>query len=301
MAHDVSRPVTVEPNLETLSSGGRVLSTALSTCVLVSLLSLLYWRIAADLAWQWWDDYNYSHGLLVPIFSGFLVWQRRRRLVGLRASGSWLGLLVLAAGVLALILGDLGAEQFLARASLVCVLAGLVLFHFGREIFRTLAFPMLFLFLMIPLPATVFYAIAFPLQSLAAQNAAWTLGVLGVPVLLDGNVIHLSQISLGVTEACSGIRSLVSLLVVGLAWGHITLPGFWSTAALLASTVPITIVANAGRVVVTGLVSQRFGVEYAQGVFHGFSGWIIFLVAFLCLLGIHAGIHLCLRRRSSRA
>jgi len=263
----------------------------------IGLLVALYGHVTVELSRQWLDDSNYSHCFLVPLFSAVLLWRRRHALLALTPQGDWLGLPVLAAGVGARVLGDIGGEQFLMRSSLIVVLAGAVLFHFGRRAFRLVAFPVLFLFFMIPLPATVFYAIAFPLQSLAARNAAWVLDLLGVPVLLEGNVIHLSQISLGITEACSGIRSLVSLLVVSLAWGYVALPASWATAVLTASAVPITVVANAARVVVTGLIGQWFGVEYAQGVYHTFSGWLIFLFAFVCLLGVFATVSLWLRQR----
>jgi len=260
--------------------------------VILGLLVGLYGGILRDLAWQWWDDPNYTHGFLVPLFSGFLVWQRRKQLAALPIRGSWVGLPVLLAGVGALLLGDVGAENFLMRSSLIVVLTGLVLFHLGRDIFRVLAFPLLFLFFMVPLPATLFYAIAFPLQSLAARNAAWTLDQLGVPVLLDGNVIHLSRLSLGVAEACSGIRSLISLLSVAVGWAALTLPGIWGMTAFVAAVVPIAILANAGRVVVTGLIAQWFGIDYAQGFFHIFSSWLVFVFAFVCLLGIHRVIRL---------
>jgi exosortase len=260
--------------------------------VILGLLAGLYGGILRDLAWQWWDDPNYTHGFLVPLFSGFLVWQRRKQLAALPPKGSWIGLPVLLAGVGALLLGDLGAENFLMRSSLIVVLTGLVLFHLGREIFRVLAFPLLFLFFMVPLPATLFYAIAFPLQSLAARNAAWTLDRLGVPVLLDGNVIHLTRLSLGVAEACSGIRSLISVFSVAVGWAALTLPGIWGMAVFVASVIPITILANAGRVVVTGLIAEWFSIEYAQGFFHTFSSWLVFVFAFVCLLGIHSVIRL---------
>jgi exosortase len=141
--------------------------------------------------------------------------------------------------------------------------------------------------------------VAFPLQGLAAQSAAWALDTLGVPVLLDGNVIHLSRVTLGVAEACSGIRSLMSLLAVAVAWGYLTLTGFWPIAVLAAAAVPITVVANIGRIVTTGLVGQTFGMEYATGFFHTFSGWVLFLFAFACLLGVH-GLMRVLGSRSSR-
>ena len=272
----------------------------LAALVFLGVLAGLYAGILRDLARQWWDDPNYTHGFLVPIFSGFLVWQRRKQLAALPVKGSWIGLPVLLAGLGALLLGEIGAENFLMRSSLVVVLAGLVLFHLGRDIFRVLAFPLLFLFFMVPLPATLFYAMAFPLQSLAARNAAWTLDMLGVPVLLDGNIIHLTKQSLGVAEACSGIRSLISLFSVAVAWAALTLPGVWSMAVFVAAVIPITILANAGRVVITGLIGQWFGVDYAQGFFHTFSSWLVFVFAFVCLLATHALIRLVQSRWRSR-
>jgi len=270
------------------------------TGLFVAILAALYGATLQGLVWQWWDDPNYSHGFLVPVFSGVLVWQRRKELVALVPQGTWLGLPVLLAGVGALILGDIGAEFFLTRSSLIVILAGLILFHLGVGVFRAVAFPLAFLLFMVPLPATVFYAVAFPLQRLAAQNAADALDLLGVAVLLDGNVIHLSQISLGVTEACSGIRSLISLLALAVAWASLTLSSAWAVAALVASAVPITIVANAGRVVATGLIGQSFGIEYAQSFYHTFSGWVIFLFAFVGLLVVHGLIRLSLTVRQRR-
>jgi len=228
-----------------------------------------------------------------------VVWTPARvGLAALAPRGSWLGFPVLLAGIGALILGDIGAENFLTRSSLIVILGGLILFHLGVKVARVAAFPLAYLFFMVPLPAILFYTVAFPLQGLAAQNAAWTLESLGVPILLDGNVIHLSQISLGITEACSGIRSMISLLALAVAWAYLALPGLWSRAILVASAVPITVVANAGRVVATGLIGQGFGVEYAAGFFHTFSGWVIFLFAFACLLGVHGLIRLIGARKS---
>lgn len=259
-------------------------------------LAVLYGPILRELAWDWWEDPNYSHGFLVPLFSGFVVWQRRKRLARLAPRGSWLGLPVLLGGIAMLVLGEVGAENFLRRASLIVILAGLAMLHLGPAIARVLAFPLGFLLFMVPLPAILFYALTLRLQALAAANATWALDLLGVPVLLDGNVIHLSQLSLGVTEACSGIRSLISLLALAVVWAHVALPGVGAMAVLVASAVPITVVANGGRVVATGLIGESFGVQYAEGFFHAFSGWAIFLAAFACLLTVHAAIRLVAAR-----
>ena len=256
--------------------------------VLLGLLLLgLYWHILLGLVDDWWNDPNYSHGFLVPLFSGYLLWQKRETLQVLPREGSWWGLFVFLGGLGALILGDLMAEDFVMRSSLVIVISGLLLFHVGVPFVRVSFFPLLFLFFMVPLPTLILNAVAFPLQGLAAQNATWGLDVLGVPVLRDGNVIHLSHITLGVTEACSGIRSLISLLAVAVAWGHVTLSRRWMRWLFVASAVPITIVANAGRVILTGLVGLWFGEAYAQGVYHSFAGWAIFIFAFVCLSCLH--------------
>ena len=268
-------------------------SRVLLPCLgLAAILALLYWPILRDLSAQWWDDANYNHGFLIPIFSGFLIWRERRQLRAIRPSGSALGLPVLLGGVALLLLGDIGAENFLMRSSLLVILAGLVLFLAGRGILRAVLFPLGYLLFMIPLPGILFYAITFPLQRIAAEQAAWALDLLGVPVLLDGNIIHLSQISLGVTEACSGIRSLISLLAGAAAWAYLMLPVGWLSVLFVASAIPITILANSARVVATGLIGQWFGVEYASGFFHEFAGWVVYLFAFACLILVYGLIQL---------
>jgi exosortase len=299
---------TIEPNAGAVSQnkvGAETtqawLHAGVVALVFLVILSVLYKVIVPDLVWQWWDDSNYSHGFLVPIFSGFIVWQRRKILATLTPVESWAGLPVLVAGVLMLILGDIGSELFLMRSSLIVIATGLILFHLGPEILRVLALPLAFLFFMVPLPSVLFYAIAFPLQSLAARNAAAALDLLAVPVLLDGNVIHLSQITLGVTEACSGIRSLISLLALAVAWAYLTVPGAGAKAAFIASTIPITIVSNAGRIVITGLAGQWLGVKYASGIYHTFSGYLIFLFALAGLLAVDRLIRVARRIRSRRS
>jgi exosortase len=259
----------------------------LGLAVLASLLVALYWSIGRDMVLQWWYDPNYSHGFVVPVFSAYLIWQKRGRLRALPMTGSWTGLPVVVAGLGMLILGVIGAENFLMRGSLILVLAGLVLFHAGQAVFREVLFPLGFLIFMVPLPSILFNAISLPLQTFAAANATWMLDAMGVPVFRDGNVIQLSHITLGVVEACSGIRSLISLLAVAIVWAHFSLSGGWAKLLFIGVAVPITIVANAARIVFTGLIGQWLGIDYAQGFFHGFSGWIIFVVAFLCLLGVH--------------
>jgi exosortase len=239
-----------------------------------------------------WHDPNYSHVFIVPIISGFVIWQRRRVLAAVPVQGSWRGVPLILAGVVALIAGDIGAENFLTRSSLIAILAGLILFHFGSPMLRALAFPVGFFLFMVPMPGIFFYATTAWLQNVAAESGAWVLDLLGVPILLDGNVIHLSRITLGVTEACSGIRSLITLVALGVAWAYLMLPRFWMQVVLVASVLPITIVSNAGRIVMTGLVGRWFGIEYAEGFFHFVSGWLVFVLALLCFLAVHGVLRL---------
>jgi exosortase len=263
------------------------LSISVPVFVLSTLLGGLYWWIVRDMVVNWWEDPNYSHGFLVPVFSGYLIWLKRDELRSLRPRPNWGGFFVLLTGVAALILGVAGAENFLMRSSAIVILGGLVLFHLGTKAFRSIAFALAFLIFMVPLPQIIFNAVAFPLQTLAAESATTVLDFLGIPVLRDGNVIHFSRISLGVSEACSGIRSLISLLALAVAWGHLSLPGLAAQAALVTTALPITIVANTSRIVITGLIAHRFGIQYAEGFFHSFSGWAVFLVACACLAAVH--------------
>lgn len=260
---------------------------ALASAGFAALLGIVYADVLGHLVRQWWTDDNYSHGFVVPVFSGYLVWQRRAALAAAPIRGTWAGWPVLLLGIVALVVGDIAAENFLMRSSLIIVIVGLIQIHLGSAVLNLLAFPLAFLAFMVPLPATVFYAVAFPLQKFAAMNSAWLLDGLGVPVLLDGNVIHLSRLSLGVVEACSGIRSLISLLALAVAWAYVTLPGVGAMGILVSSAVPITVIANTGRIVATALVGQTLGPEYARGFFHTFSGWMIFVVALVCLVIVH--------------
>ncbi len=258
--------------------------------VLGVLLVWLYHAILARLVEQWWNDPDFSHGFFVPLFSALVVWQRRQRLAEVRVKPSWLGLLVLAGSLLVLLVGVLGAELFLSRTSLIFLLAGLIICFLGWNWFRALLFPWAFLFLMVPIPKIVYNEITLPLQFLASQLASSMLGGLGVPVLRQGNIIHLPAIDLEVAEACSGIRSLVSLITLAVIYGHFFESKAWRRVLLAVAAVPIAVLANGIRVMGTGLVSQYFGPDKAQGFLHVFQGWVVFLVSVGFFFLFHRGM-----------
>jgi exosortase len=182
-----------------------------------------------------------------------------------------------------LLLGNLATEYFTMRFSILVVLGGIILFLLGKEFFKTLVFPIVFLIFMIPIPSVLMDRITFPMQLFASKVAARSLHLIGIPVLREGNVIQLANTSLEVAEACSGIRSLISLLALSVVFAYFSQNATWKRIVLVLSTFPIAIIANAARVTGTGILAHHYGDKVAQGFFHGFSGWILFVVAFVCL------------------
>jgi exosortase len=254
---------------------------------------------------DWWSDENYSHGLLVPFIIGFIVWQERKQFTEQqRTSALWLGAVCVGFALLALWAGTAGAELFVQRTSLLLMLAGIVIYFFGFRIVRVVAVPMLLLALAIPIPQIIFNKIAFPLQLFASKCAVAAMSCFEIPVLRHGNVIELMPLGakepkrLAVVEACSGIRSLMTLVTLAVVYAYFTRPkgyadgppaagqrpayrtfAFWRSVILIVSAVPIAILTNAARVSGTGVLAHYYGTKVADGFFHSFSGWVIYVVA----------------------
>jgi exosortase len=256
------------------------------------LLLWLYTPTLTHLVGQWWHDPNFSHGFFVPLFAGFVIWQERDRLARIKLQPAWSGALILGLGLCVLILGQMGAEIFLARFSLLIVLAGLTVLFFGWSFFRAILFPWAFLVLMIPIPAIVFNQITFPLQLLASKVASTTLPWLGVPVLREGNVIILPAMALEVADACSGIRSLMSLATLAVIYGYLMERSTALRVLLALASIPIAVAANSLRVVGTGLLVQYWDPDKAQGFFHEFQGWLMFVASLAMLYLLHRGIRM---------
>lgn len=265
--------------------GGLTSVRAALALLAVSFL-LLYRDVILKLVHDWGNDDNYSHGFLIVPLALYFAWERREKVKEAGVHPSWWGLVGIVGSLAVLLAGILGAELFLTRISIVGVVAGSIVFVLGWRALRTLAFAVAFLVLMIPIPSIIFNQIAFPLQLLASRVGQFTLETLHIPVLREGNVIMLANMTLEVAEACSGIRSLISLLTLGIVYAYFMDPRIGVRAAVVASTVPIAIVANAARVAGTGVAAHYFGVEAAQGFFHTFSGWLVFVVAFGMLFAV---------------
>jgi exosortase len=254
--------------------------------LVVAGLAVLYWRVLGALVDAWVNDGNYSHGFLIVPIAAYFVWERRARLRALPTRGSWLGLIVFGVGILILLAGLLGSELFLSRTSLLVVLAGIVIFLFGWAHLRALLFPLAFLVLMIPIPALIFNQIAFPLQLLASRVGETVISACNIPVYREGNVLVLANTSLEVAEACSGIRSLVSLITLGIVYSYFTDTRAWVRITLVLTTIPVAVIANGARVAGTGVLAHFYGPAAAEGFFHEFSGWVVFIVAFMLVFAI---------------
>jgi exosortase len=255
--------------------------------VLLLGFAAVYREVVTALVHDWYVDDNYSHGFLIVPLALYFTWERRRSFLDATRSASLPGAILVAGSLAALIAGVLGSELFVTRLSLLGTIAGAIWFLMGWQPLKVLLFPILFLLLMIPIPAIVFNQVAFPLQLLASKFGELALMLFQVPVLREGNVINLANTSLEVAEACSGIRSLISLLTLGIVYGYFTDNRMWYRIAMAAATVPVAIAANAFRVAGTGIAAYFYGESAARGFFHSFSGWLVFLAAFTMLFVIH--------------
>jgi len=222
----------------------------------------------------------------------FVLWQGRKRLSVIPPAPTWAGLPLVALGLLMLVLGVLGAELFFSRVSLLILLAGLIILFQGWRFFRAILFPWAFLILMVPIPNLILQQVTFPLQLLASKLATVLLQLAGVPVLQQGNVIVLASMPLDVAEACSGIRSLLTLVTLAIIYGYLMETRVWVRVALAISAVPIAVAANSFRIFGTGMLVQYWDPDKAEGFYHALSGWLIFVVALIMLFAVHRVISL---------
>jgi exosortase len=251
-----------------------------------ALIALCYWPVLMRLVAQWNNDEDMGHGFFVPILAAYIAWQKRNEFLAEPAQPNWLGLGLVVYACLQLCVATLGAELFLARTAIVLSIIGAVLFLGGTKRLRVMAFPLFLLFFMVPIPAILYSQITFPLQLLASQVAETALMAIGIPVLREGNILELAGQKLSVVEACSGIRSLLTLSFLSLIYGYFFEAKIWLRVVLFLSTIPIAIVANATRVTATGIIADSRP-ELAHGLFHTAEGFVIWVVSLAILASFH--------------
>jgi exosortase len=255
--------------------------------VWLSMVAVLYGSVLAKLARDWQTDTMYSHGFLILPIAAWLAWHQRSAWRTTPAAPGNSGLCLVLLGLALLSAGTLGAELFLTRISIVPVVAGTIAYVFGWRHLRLVLFPVMFLIFMVPLPTIVFDRIAVALQLLASSLGERMLQAAQVPVLRDGNLLRLPNGILDVNDACSGIRSIVALVMISALVGYLTKSGAWRGFALIIAAVPLAIVLNAIRVAVTGLVVNHFGMAAGEGLVHTLTGWFVFVGALASLWLIH--------------
>ena len=264
---------------------------------ITAAIAFLYYTAVVKLLNDWWHDENYSHGLLIPFIIGFILWQERYRLKSIKQQpATFAGAIGIAISLFALWAGTAGAELFIQRLSLVLMLASIVIYFFGARFLRLVLVPFTLLILAIPIPQILFNRIAFPLQLFASRCAVGAMSFFNIPVLRQGNVIELMPLGastpkkLAVVEACSGIRSLMTLVTLAVLYAYFTKPKSENRTFIIArsvilmiAAVPIAILTNALRVSGTGVLAHYYGTRVADGFFHSFSGWVIYIAAALLL------------------
>ena len=256
---------------------------ALTGLAVVACIAL-YAPILSRMVKHWHAIPDYSHGFIVAPLAVYFAWQRRPLLLKEEFQPSWWGILPFLMSTLTLSVGRLGVELMNLRVSFVLALHGFVLLFLGVRAYRVLIFPLWFLFLMIPLPQSLVNVVAFPLQLIAADAATESLHWLAIPALREGNIIHLANTQLFVEEACSGLRSLMALVTLGVIFAYFFRKTWGERGIIVASTIPIAIVVNSFRVGLTGVLTHYFGKEAAGGWIHQTEGLFTFALAFVLLL-----------------
>ncbi len=237
---------------------------------------ILYWTTLADLIADWTIDPNFSHGFLIPFVAAYMVWYRQNHLRQIECRPSIYGIFIIVFGIMVYMAGNLGAELFLMRTSMIITLAGIIAFSFGVAMLKELAVPLCYLIMMIPIPAIIWNRIAFPLQLFAARISSETISMIGIPVFREGNILHLANTSLEVVDACSGIRSLTSLLALTGAFAFLSHLSQWKKWMIFLSAIPIAVAVNVVRLTITGMLAAWVGPEAAHGFLHDMSGLIVF-------------------------
>ncbi len=227
----------------------------------------------------WLLQPEYSHGIIIPLLSAFLIWRRRHELRGLPLTGSWMGLPLIAAGLVLRYVGESTTMRTIEHYAFLLVLYGLVLALIGPANFRRLWMPLLILIFAIPLPSLFGNALSLDLQLLSSQLGVWVIRAAGVSVLLEGNVIDLGNYQLEVAQACSGLRYLFPLMTLAFIVAYLYRGPWWKRAVVFLSSIPITVIMNSLRIGFIGVTVDRWGSRMAEGALHGFEGWLVFMLS----------------------
>ncbi len=248
--------------------------------LLLALWFLAFLPVYPELVHTWLNNSDNSHGILVPLISAYLIFQKRHALADMDSNGSRVGLWFLAGSMLLYLMGYAGHTAVISRTMIVASLIGILWAFLGVQSLRILLFPLLFLFFMVPVPVSIIKIVSFPLQLAATKISAWLLQLLFFPVFREGNMLYFANTQLEVAEACSGIRSLVSMLMLSTLLAYFAKVKIPWKAVLLLSAIPLAFVANLLRITGTGVLAHYYGAKVARGFLHEFSGLTVFAFGF---------------------
>jgi len=247
------------------------------------VIALVYHEIIVDMVADWARDDNYSHGFLVPLVSGYFLWANRKSILRTTVKPAGWGLVIVLLGVAQLVVGSLATEYFTMRTSMIVITGGTIIYILGWEPYKRMQLALLYLFLMVPIPAIIYDSMTMPLKLFVAKISVKGLVFFGYPVLREGNIIMLPNITLEVADACSGLRSLMSLIALSVAFAFLTQRGIWKKWVLIVSALPVAVITNILRVFGTGILAKHYGSVAAEGFFHEFAGFMVFFVAMVIM------------------
>jgi len=254
-----------------------------------ALLTVLPYREALSKFIDVWNlQPEYSHGVLIPFLSLYLIWLRRDELRGMRFTGSWWGLALILAGATLWLVGDLATIYWIVQYGFLLALYGVVLALTGGEVFRRLWMPLLILVFMVPLPAFFNNSLSLQMQLWSSWLGVAIIRMAGISVYLEGNVIDLGSMQLQVAEACDGLRYLFPLMTLAFVMAHLFRAPMWKRVLLFASSIPIAILMNSLRIGAIGITVEYWGIRMAEGLLHDFEGWVVFMLSTAALVGVGA-------------
>lgn len=260
----------------------KVRFTIIATLCLLAYIPIFMWMYDRWFA----PDSYYSHGFLIPLASGVIIWNLREQIKTCPYRPTKWGMVLIIVGILAYLFCSMARIYSISSLSFLVVIIGMILHFFGTEVFKKIAFPTLFLIFMIPLPLVVITNISFKLKLFAAEIAAMLLNNMGIPAVQDGSIIKMRQTFVIVDDVCSGLRSLIALTALGVLFAYMMKSTLTKRILLFLSTIPIAIITNVCRVIFLSAISEIWGAQYVKGLVHDVTGYMVFVLAFIMLFAV---------------